>query len=71
MKIEKNKVENVSVSYKLFSNDSHMIVSEWMNGEGYDICVQNELGTNTIQLHYSDIDALNLCIASLNLKLIE
>lgn len=57
--IESHKLKSVTAPRSKFDacckEFDYITVTEWSNGEGYDIDLNGKL----IQLHYTDIDAIN------------
>lgn len=44
--------------------DEPIEVTEWINGEGWDICLDEQL----IRLHFSELEAINYLIKSLEFR---
>lgn len=69
--MEKNKKKSVSEKLKVFSsiynNDSSFIeVTEWANGEGYDITIEGNDQSKIFSLHYTELEAINYLTQTLN-----
>ena len=72
MNIKKEKVNTILVEYKdIANNNCYVSVTEWANGEGYDITVSSKCSEKTFILHYDEVMALNLGINALSLNLKE
>lgn len=63
--METNERKSISCSMKQFnpiaSDNSFIEVTEWTNGEGYDVIIDDK----QYSLHYSEIEAINYLIKSL------
>ena len=65
MEIEKKQLKSVSCSLKNFTfenNKDYMIVTEWANGEGWDISIGDKL----ISLHSGELAAINYLTAMID-----
>jgi len=60
MKIERRMVHSLALLYRdyLCTNDSHVSMSEWINGEGHDVVFTTPNHIQSISLSYADLDAL-------------
>ena len=55
--------------YTHSGDDSDIIeIVEWVNGEGYDICIEKTYDTNHISLSIDELFAIDYLIKSLNIK---
>ena len=68
--IEIKTVQTLKASLKEFcqwSGDHHYIeVTEWLNGDGVDIKLQDTNGIHEFYLTWGQLNALNACIDKLN-----
>jgi len=72
MKITKEKVNTVIIEYRDITNHQcYVSVTDWVNGEGYDITVSGKGYEKTLSLTYEEVLALNLGISALGLDIIE
>lgn len=56
MDVEKKQLKSVSCSLKKFTcTNDYITVTEWANGEGWDISIENKL----ISLHSGELQAIN------------
>jgi hypothetical protein len=61
-------VKNIIVPFKDIGNgDCFVSVTEWANGEGYDISVDDG-NVQTIQLHMDSLSALLIAVETLKIK---
>jgi len=78
MKKIKFKIENrksIAVDLKDFcafgKENDYLEITEWTNGEGYDITFSKEKGDLNLQLTYGELDALLKTYSFLNNEIIE
>lgn len=50
----------------LAGDDDYMEVTEWSNGEGFDLNISDKSGDRTISMTFGDFDALKKSIKFLN-----
>ena len=62
--VEKNKLKSLNIPLKGFtSNDEdYLTVTEWSNGEGWDIAIGNRL----FSLHSGELQAINYLTAMID-----
>ena len=67
MNIEVSKRDSVFCELKnychLASKNAYMEVTEWSNGEGFDITLSNTRGQERISLTYGEWDAIQAVVA--------
>lgn len=67
--VEISDVKNTIISFKdIGMKDCYVSVTEWANGEGFDIEV-NDGSTQTISLHYDSFYAINAAINLMGLNI--
>jgi len=72
MKITKEEVNTVMIEYRDITNyPCYVSVTDWVNGEGYDITVSGKRYEKTLSLTYDEVLALNLGISALGLDIIK
>ena len=60
--MENYEKKSVSSDLKYFGSwddNAWIEVSEWHNGEGWDIAIETKNGSKLFQLHYSELEAIN------------
>ncbi len=58
----------VTVEYKdIEGKMCYVTVTEWGNGEGWDISMEEKGNSSIFQLHYNNLSAINLAVEKLNL----
>lgn len=64
----KSVIDKLS-KYSIYSNgsDDYIEITEWINGEGWDIC----LGNKRISLSFEELDAINFLTKALDINNIE
>jgi len=68
-KIQKTEVDNIIIPFTdIGGKDCYVSVTEWANGEGYDISIEDG-NVQTIQLHMDSLNALNVAIGMLQLNI--
>ena len=67
MEIKNRKsINDLLKKYTYSSNDSDFIeVTEWTNGEGYDIVLSTTFGEKHISISDGELDAINYLVQSL------
>lgn len=65
----KSVFEKLSV-FSPYSNDEsdYIEVTEWANGEGYDITIQCKYETKSFSLHIDELEAINYLTRALMYK---
>ena len=47
------------------TKNDYIEITEWINGEGWDICINSSEGLQKISLSYGELDAINYLIKHL------
>lgn len=58
--------EKLSVFGPYFDNDDYIEVTEWANGEGFDISIERKNKSINIPLHFDELEAINFLVKSLD-----
>ena len=65
-KIEVSKRRAVFAELKgychLSSDNDYMEVTEWSNGEGYDVCIDRKNGSEKFSLTYGEVELLTVLL---------
>lgn len=62
----KSATEYLKVFSPLFKDDDYIEITEWTNGEGWDINISTSNETKTISLHYDELYAIDYLTKYLN-----
>ena len=59
---------NKYCTFSIHRKDDFIEVTEWSNGEGYDICISNVEGPKHIYLTWGELKAINTLVKELDKK---
>ena len=62
--VNRKSVHDNLKKYDFLSKDGFIEITEWTNGEGIDITIENDV-TKSISLTYGELDAINYLQKSL------
>ncbi len=69
MRVDTEKTNVCTVEYKdIMNKPYYCIVTEWTNGEGWDICLEGSGNSQIFQIHFDALSAINVGINTLNLN---